>query len=48
MNDKGKVVIEDANGVEIVNQTILRKIKATAQYQVQVAQLNVQKKSDDR
>lgn len=45
MNDKGKVVIEDANGVEIVNQTILRKIKATAQYQVQVAQLNVQRKA---
>lgn len=44
MNDKGKVIIEDANGVEITNQAILRKIKATAQYQTQVKQLGAQRK----
>ena len=44
MNDKGKVVIEDGNGVEITNQAVLRKIKATAQYQNQVAQLDAQRR----
>lgn len=45
MNDKGKVIIEDANGVEITNQAILRKIKATGQYQAQVKQLDAQRKA---
>lgn len=44
MDDKGKVIIEDGNGVEITNQAVLRKIKATAQYQTQVAQLDAQRR----
>ena len=44
MDDKGKVIIEDGNGVEITNQAVLRKIKATAQYQAQVAQLDAQRR----
>ena len=44
MDDKGKVIIEDGNGIEITNQAILRKIKATAQYQAQVAQLDAQRR----
>lgn len=44
MNETGKVIIEDGNGVEITNQAVLRKIKATAQYQAQVAQLDAQRR----
>lgn len=44
MDDKGKVVIEDGNGNEITNQSVLRKIKATSQYQAQVAQLDAQRR----
>ncbi len=44
MDDKGKVIIEDGNGIEITNQSILRKIKATSSYQTQVAQLDAQRK----
>ena len=44
MDDKGKVIIEDGNGTEITNQAVLRKIKATSQYQAQVAQLDVQRR----
>ena len=41
MNDKGKVVISDVSGNEITNQAILKRIKATAQYQNQIAQLEI-------
>lgn len=44
MDDKGKVIIEDGNGIEITNQAVLRKIKATSQYQAQVAQLDAQRR----
>ena len=44
MDEKGRVVIADGNGVEITNQAVLRKIKATAQYQAQVAQLDAQRR----
>ena len=44
MDEKGKVIIEDGNGIEITNQSVLRKIKATSQYQVQVAQLDSQRR----
>lgn len=44
MDDKGKVIIEDGNGVAITDQAVLRKIKATSQYQTQVAQLDAQRR----
>lgn len=44
MDDKGKVVIEDGNGNEITNQSVLRKIRASGQYQAQVAQLDAQRR----
>ena len=44
MNDKGKIVILDENGSEITNQSVIRKIKATAQYQAQVAKLEMQRR----
>lgn len=44
MNDTGKVVILDENGFEITNQSVIRKIKATAQYQAQVAKLEMQRR----
>lgn len=44
MNDKGKVVLLDENGAEITNQSVIRKIKASAQYQAQVAELDIQRK----
>ena len=44
MDEKGRVVIADGNGVEITNQAVLRKIKATAQYQAQVAQRDAQRR----
>lgn len=46
MDDKGKVIIEDGNGVEITNQAVLRKVKATAQYQAQVARLDAQRREN--
>lgn len=44
MNDKGKVIIIDENGNEITNQSIVRKIKATPQYQAQVVELDRQRR----
>ena len=44
MNDKGKVVLIDETGAEITNQSIVRKIKATPQYQAQVAEMDRQRR----
>lgn len=44
MNDKGKVIIIDENGNEITNQSLVRKIKATPQYQAQVVELDRQRR----
>jgi hypothetical protein len=43
MDDQGKVIVEDGNGVEITSPTLLRKIRATADYQAQVARLEAQR-----
>ena len=45
MNEKGRVVIENGNGIEITDQAVLRRIKSTPQYKDLVAQLNEQRKS---
>lgn len=44
MDDKGKIVILNANGEAITDQAVLRRIKASAQYQAQVAALDVQRR----
>ena len=44
MNDKGKVIIIDEKGDEITNQSLIRKIKATPQYQIQVEELDRQRR----
>lgn len=43
MNDQGKVNLVDGAGNEIIDTAVLRKIKATPQYQVQIAELNKQR-----
>lgn len=44
MNDKGKIVILNAHGEPITDQAVLRRIKATAQYQAQVVALDAQRR----
>ena len=44
MNDRGQLIIEDPNGVEITDKAVIRKIKALPQFQAQIAQLEEQRK----
>lgn len=44
MDDRGKVILVDSDGEEITNQTVIRKIKATPQYQAQLVQLDAQRR----
>ena len=44
MNDKGKVTILDENGNEIIDASIIRKIKATSSYKAMVENLDRQRR----
>lgn len=44
MNDKGQVLVFNENGTQITDQTMLRKIKSTTQFQTQKAQLENKRK----
>ena len=39
MNDRGQIVIQDGNGIEITDKAVLRKIKSMPQFQSQIARL---------